>query len=79
MPVKTRSRSKAPVKGAKIPGRRERQVSAAPVDPNATAIPFHVTAFAASVFPPPAISDSTEDEPLFDKAKPQRENKSKKR
>ena len=54
-------------------------ITPAPIDPNTTAVPFHVTAFAASVFEPPAISDAAEEEPLFDRTKAQRASKTKKR
>jgi len=48
------------------------------VDPSANAVPFNVTAFAAAVFEKPAISDATEDEPVFDKYKAKRVVKTKK-
>jgi len=35
---------------------------------NPDPVPFKVTAFAAAVFPLPAISDAVEDGPLFDKS-----------
>lgn len=38
----------------------------------ASAVPFKVTAFAAAVLQPPAISDAVEDEPVFDKSKAKR-------
>jgi hypothetical protein len=48
------------------------------VDPNENAVPFKVTAFAAAIFQPPAISDAVEEEPVFDKSKAKRVAKKKK-
>src|SRR5580698_2212595 len=69
MPVKTPSRR------ALKPKQRVRLPI---VDPNANAVPFKVTAFAAAVFEKPAISDAVEDEPVFDKSKAKRVVKAKK-
>src|SRR5579864_3611084 len=50
-----------------------------PDDPNANAVPFKVTALAAVVFQPPAISNEIEDKPVFDRSKAQRVTKTKRR
>lgn len=47
------------------------------VDPNSNAVPFDVTALAAAVFEPPAISDAIEETPLFDKSTAKRVSKRK--
>jgi hypothetical protein len=41
------------------------------------AVPFKVTAFAAAVFQPPAISDEVEEVPVFDKSRAKRVVKTK--
>jgi hypothetical protein len=78
--IHTRSKVSRPGKNSKTSPSKEKPSSELPpVDPNSNAVPFHVTAFAASVFQPPAISDAIEEEPLFDRAKAQRAGKSKKK
>jgi hypothetical protein len=75
---------KTPPHPAMKPKRPRRQVkaragaSSPSVDPNENAVPFKVTAFAAAVFQPPAISDAVEEEPVFDKSKAKRVAKKKK-
>jgi hypothetical protein len=54
---------------------RNRRVSG--VNANSNAVPFRVTALAAKLLPPPAISEATEEKLPFDAAKAQRVSKSK--
>jgi hypothetical protein len=76
MSVKRRSRPAR--KTDRLPQRRNSTRPTPAVDPNANAVAFKVTAIAAAVFKPPAISDAVEDEPVFDKSKAKRVVKTKK-
>jgi hypothetical protein len=60
------------------PARRRHRAVAQAIGADAKAVPFKVTAFAAAVFERPAISDASEEEPVFDKSKAQRVVKTKK-
>jgi hypothetical protein len=66
-----------PLRKAARPRRQGNGSSARRADPTANAVPFKVTAFAAAVFEPPAISDAVEDAPVFDKSKAKRVVKTK--
>lgn len=71
--AKARHRRRNPRNGKPI----ARRVRVPSRDPNLNAVPFQVSAFAAAVFQPPAISDAVEDEPVFDKSKAKPVRKSK--
>jgi hypothetical protein len=63
--MRTPTRQAAKRKGIRKPAAKRRNND----DPNSNAVPFEVTAFAASVFGPPAISDAIEEEPPYDRSK----------
>ena len=74
--AKTPHRRGNPRNGKPI-SRSARRVRLPPRDPNLNTVPFQVSAFAAAVFQPPAISDAAEDERVFDKSKGKPVHKSK--